>query len=233
MNATEGKLADGIDCKACRNKGVFYTADADGNLCAHECKCMPARRSYRKMRKSGLGDMIGRYTFGTWETPETWQKQALGLARRYVRGNEGWFLASGQSGSGKTHLCTAISVELLKRNIEIRYMLWRDLAVKAKALVNTDEYHRILQPLKDVPVLYIDDMYKTGKGQSPTTADVNLAFELINYRYNDETKRTIISTERTLDELMSIDEAVGSRIYERSKGYRLDFSDKQNWRLRD
>lgn len=112
-------------------------------------------------------------------------------------------------------------------------MLWRDLAVKAKALVNTDEYHRILQPLKDVPVLYIDDMYKTGKGQSPTTADVNLAFELINYRYNDETKRTIISTERTLDELMSIDEAVGSRIYERSKGYRLDFSDKQNWRLRD
>ena len=42
---------------------------------------------------------------------------------------------------------------------------------------------------------------------------------------------TIISTERSLDEILEIDEAVGSRIYERSKAYYLPLH-AMNWRLR-
>ena len=80
-------------------------------------------------------------------------------------------------------------------------------------------------------VLYIDDMYKTGKGQQPTVGDVNLAFEIINARYNDTGKVTIISSERTVEEMLDIDEAVGSRIYERSKGNYLNLYGRENWRL--
>ena len=60
--------------------------------------------------------------------------------------------------------------------------------------------------------------------------DLNVAFELLNARYNAR-KRTIISGERTIGAIMDIDEAIGSRIYERSKnGYCFETS-PENWRL--
>lgn len=122
----------------------------------------------------------------------------------------------------------------MNAGINTRYMLWRDVAVQAKANVNDDEvYADIVGPLKRVKCLYIDDLFKVGKGKPPTDGDVNLAFEILNSRYNDSSKLTIISTERTMEELLDIDEAVGSRIYERSAGYRLDFTGKTNWRLRN
>ncbi len=115
----------------------------------------------------------------------------------------------------------------------MQYVLWRDMSVRAKAVVTDDEeYNRITEPLKRVKVLYIDDLFKTKDGTPVSPADVNLAFEILNYRYNDTGKITIISTEKTMDQLLEIDEAVGSRIYERSKEHWLNFCGKQNWRLK-
>ena len=67
----------------------------------------------------------------------------------------------------------------------------------------------------------------------PTQADVNLAFEIINYRYNDPQLITVISCERDVTELLDIDEAVGSRIYQRTKKYNISVSadNKKNYRL--
>lgn len=113
-------------------------------------------------------------------------------------------------------------------------MLWRDVSTQAKAVVNDEaEYRRIVTPLKRVKVLYIDDLFKTGKGQNPTTGDVNLAFEILNARYNDTSKITLLSSELTMPLILNIDEAVGSRIYERSKHWYFDLTGKQNWRLRN
>ena len=36
---------------------------------------------------------------------------------------KGWFVTTGRSGAGKTHLCTAICGELLHRGLPVRYML--------------------------------------------------------------------------------------------------------------
>ena len=79
-------------------------------------------------------------------------------------------------------------------------MLWRDIAVKLKSVVNDfNEYERLISPLKNADVLYIDDFFKTGKDRvgntmRPTEADCNLAFEIINYRYNQRGINAIIST---------------------------------------
>lgn len=239
-NSIPGKLT-GYDCPLCLNRGYIHHMRDNGEEYVRECECMVQRRAQAMLRKSGLVDTIQRYTFDTWQTPEVWQEKAKALAEKYVSEKSGWFLAAGRSGSGKTHLCTAICAELLKANVEVRYVLWRDIAVMAKAAVTDDEeYFRIVDPLKSVPVLYIDDLFKTGNERdrngntvqkAPTTGDVNLAFEILNNRYNDTKKLTIISTERSIDDLLDIDEATGSRIYERSKGYFLDFSKKGNWRL--
>ena len=230
-NQDRGTLG-GYDCHECLNRGYFRRVDEQGRAYNEECRCMAIRRNRDRIRRSGLADMLGRYTLETWETKEPWQKKAEELVRRYSATPSGWMLAAGPPGTGKTHLCTALCGLLMERGVDTRYMLWRDVSVRAKAVVNDeDAYNRLVGPLKEVRCLYIDDLFKTGKGQEPTTGDVNLAFELLNSRYNDTKKFTIISTERTVEEMLSIDEAVGSRIYERSKDFYLPLSGKKNWML--
>ena len=145
-----------------------------------------------------------------------------------VRGDGKWFIISGNSGTGKTHLCTAICGELIKAGKEVRYMLWRDEAPRLKALVNDRfEYDRLISEIKRADVLYIDDFWKGAV----TQADINLSFEILNARYNSKQKVTLISSERTIEQILSVDEAIGSRIYERSKGFYIKTPD-ENWRLR-
>ena len=129
----------------------------------------------------------------------------------------------------------------MKQGLETRYMLWRDVSVRAKAVVNDEEaYQNVVNPLKKVPVLYIDDFLKTGKTRDrsgrrvltdPTVGDVNLAFEIVNARYNDSRLLTIFSSELSIQDILDIDEALGSRIIQRSKGRIFNLSDKTNWRL--
>ena len=231
-NLERGAL-EGYDCPECLNRGYFHRGDELGRSYLEECRCMVVRRNRERIRRSGLADMLGRYTMKAWQTREPWQVKAKELAERYAASPAGWFLAAGPPGTGKTHLCTALCGLLMDRGVDLRYMLWRDVSVRAKACVGDEaEYRKLLEPLKKVRCLYIDDLFKTGKGAEPTTADVNLAFELLNARYNEEQKLTVISTELDIERLLAVDEAVGSRIYERAREFYLPLKGKQNWRLK-
>ncbi len=233
-NRRPGGLA-GKDCPECLNKGQIMVVHEDGSTAIRECSCMGWRKSLKRLERSGLKELVQRCRFDTFQTAEPWQQEAKEDAERYAADPAGrWFLATGTPGSGKTHLCVAICRELMLRGAEVRYMLWRDSVTRLKAVVNdSEEYARLMEPLKRVPVLYMDDLFKTGKGQAPTAADANVAFELVNARYVSRDKLTIISTERSIEELMDIDEAVGSRIYERSRGCGIALEGQgKNWRVR-
>ena len=236
------------DCPKCLNRGFFAFPGDDGVLHFEECACMATRESLRYIRRSGLSELLARYTLEAWQCREPWQKNLLDMVNRYAESPEGWFCLSGTPGTGKTHLCTALCGLLMERGFQARYMLWKDVSTKAKAVVNDNEaYQELVEPLKSVRVLYIDDLFKTGKavnrvtGQreavSPTTGDINLAFEILNARYCDSRLLTIISTEMSLGQILDIDEAVGSRIVERTRGYYQDLTppypekQKRNWRL--
>ncbi|MEY8404622.1 hypothetical protein AALA54_15050 [Oscillospiraceae bacterium 44-34] len=80
---------------------------------------MPTRKSIARMEKSGLGELLKRCTFGAYQTPIQWQKAAKKLAMDYSANPAGrWLVVSGCSGSGKTHLCTAVCGKLLKAGME-------------------------------------------------------------------------------------------------------------------
>ena len=232
-NATTGKLG-GLDCQICHNRGYTYFMQHSGELVTRECQCMPKRRNLLRIERSGLKDVLDGYTFERYQTPHDWQRKAKLTAMKYaVESNGQWFCALGAVGSGKSHLCTAICGKLLDAGFEVRYMLWRDDSRKIKAVVNdAEEYERLAEPLKTVQVLYIDDFFKSGEGNI-TAGDINLAFEILNARYIRKNLVTIISSEHSLEKVLDIDEAIGSRIREKSKGFCLHFegSDK-NWRLR-
>ena len=231
-NQQPGTL-EGLDCPVCQNRGLFHRVDEHGRRYVEECACMARRRIEKAMERSGLSELLTRYTMDSWQAQEPWQAKTAGLVWRYVEKPAGWFFLSGPPGTGKTHLCTALCGLLMNQGLAARYMLWRDVSVQAKACVNDEaEYQTLIAPLKRARVLYIDDLFKTGKGQQPTTGDLNLAFELLNARYNDSRLLTVLSSERSLEEILELDEAIGSRIYERTKGYYVDLRGRQNWRMR-
>lgn len=248
-NATPGYLNEkgpfgGYDCPDCLNRGDVMELDENGQPFLRECACMRKRRYLMNIRESGLSDMLTRYTFANWQCREPWQRSLLDMVQRFAARPHGWLCLSGTPGTGKTHLCTALCGALLEQGRAVRYMLWKETAIKAKAVVNDDEaYGAIVEPLKSVDVLYIDDFLKTRKpadprsGQriapaAPTTGDGNFAADLIYARYNNARLITIISTEMTLGDMMSIDEGTASRIYERTKGGGYQSLERMpNWRL--
>ena len=241
-NRRPGNLS-GPACQKCRNKGYIMRL-VDGYRVLCECKCMQARKSIARMEKSGLGELLERCTFYAYQTQFPWQETAKSMAMDYSVDPAGrWLVASGCSGSGKTHLCTAICGELLRAGMEVRYMLWVDESRKLKAAVNDNaEYGRMISPLKTVKALYIDDLFKprtevdrkTGQRRrvTATAPDITLAYEILNDRMLRSDLLTIISTELSMGDIMELDTALGSRIYEKSKGCYLLMTGEKNWRLR-
>lgn len=244
LNETVGNRneEDGYDCRICKNKGfIAKLVESPGGVYSHcitDCRCVEIRNSIMRMKRSGLKDIIKDYTFDKFEDSEPWQKAIKQAAMEYAKNPEGWFFLGGQSGAGKTHLCTAICREFLLAGKRVKYMLWRDDVVKIKgAVTDSEEYSKAIDQFKTIDVLYIDDLFKTGKAadnstQKPTGADINVAFEIINYRYNNPSLLTIISSELTEDELIDIDEAIGGRIYERAKAFTIGKSRDRNFRIK-
>lgn len=240
-------LEDGYDCPICKNKGFISVVVEENGIFDEAfrfCSCDPIRRQRLRLKKSGLLEAVNKCTFDRYETPDRWQQIVKETAQRFCRDDEHhFFFIGGQSGAGKSHICTAITAHYIDQGRSARYMVWFDEATKIKGLVTDAEaYESVMSELKETDVLYIDDLFKPIKGKDgqavpPTYADVRLAIEIINYRYNNPGKITIISGERTIDELIEIDEALAGRISELSKagGYCMNLKkdSRKNWRLKD
>lgn len=227
MNPLGEYSMDNVDCDICGNTGNIVWVDENGELKSRECECMAKRRSIKRIKNSGMEDMLERYTFDNYLEVDRVRKLIKMRAMEYLQAEKCWMYVCGRSGSGKTHICTAVCRAFIERGIETYYMNWRDESVILKALVNDSEaYDTKMKKLKTVEVLYIDDFFKAGN----TAADVKLAFEILNARYNSRL-RTVISSELTLEGLFEIDEAIAGRIYELSARPRfLIATPNVNWR---
>ena len=203
---------DNVDCEKCGNTGQIVWNDENGIMHARECECMAKRRSVRRIINSGMEGMMERYTFDNYIAEDKYRVALKNRAIEYTQGVDGWLYVYGQSGSGKTHICTAVCKAFIDAGVEVYYMNWRDESVILKAeITDSEAYGGKISKLKSVNVLYIDDFLKAGS----TAADVKLAFEILNARYNRRL-RTVISSEITLEGLFQIDEAIAGRIYELS-----------------
>lgn len=232
INKQPGNLT-GYDCKECLNRGWFERVDDCGYKFSEQCKCMKIRKSLKQIEKSGLSELIKSYTFENYKEDSNWQSKALRMVQKYTSERSEWFYISGTPGTGKTHLCTAICGKLLDDCIPVRYLIWRDFVPQATSLVmDTYGYQELMEPLKRVKVLYIDDFFKSAKGKNPTDGELKIAFELINDRYYNKKLMTIISSEIPIEKLNEIDEALGSRIFQRVGEYYLNLGERDNWRLK-
>jgi len=181
---------------------------------------MKIRYSLKLIERSGLKPLMERYTFAKYAEIEPWQKTIKAKADDFLKEQNGkWFCVLGQTGSGKTHICTAIASAYLEKGMPVYYMIWNADARSLKASVNDDEKYDIeISKLQTVDVLYIDDLFKCKFDALPTDADVRLAYEILNARYNAKIT-TLISSEFTIDALSELDAALAGRVKEAGGRY--------------
>ncbi len=193
---------------------------------SHECECMRRRRIVWAAHDAGLGPMLGK-KFSDFRTDEQFQKAMYDSAKSYCANPEGWFCVSGQPGSGKTLICMIVANQLLRDGHELKYTSWPELV--REAAVDWYKQKEILQEYQRVEVLYIDDFLK----EAESGRALSIAYEILNYRYNHRSL-TIISGEKGMDELMNVDQAMASRIYELSKSHYIDLGHgrEKNQRLK-
>lgn len=211
---------DGIECTVCKNKGYVYSVE-NGELYSSECKCMSKRKSVRYAAKSGMNELL-KHTVNDFKTDEEWQKEIKQMAISYVSSDSrSWFCLLGQSGAGKTMLCSAIAKTLISKGLETRYVVWNTFVKEMKAeMTNIAEN---IYPFQKVDVLYIDDLFKG----THTATDITIAFDLINYRYNNRLI-TLVTSELSTNELIDIDSAVIGRIKEMCGDYFVEIGKDKN-----
>jgi DNA replication protein DnaC len=236
-NESEGDLhkEDGIHCIICKNKGWIQVLEDNYEPHRH-CKCWARREAYKKAKQSGLG----KYLKKTLDDYETLDADWRGKCKRVVEGyierhshDDVWFIACGQNGSGKTLLGSIIANTLLtKKEKAVMYVVWTDFIGEVKRDMmgeKTNEVSVRMKEIKNAEVLFLDEVFKEYNA-----TDRRYLAEIINYRYTNDLK-TIITSEKLLNELLDIDEATFGRAVEKCEGFMINIprDRKKDWRIRN
>ena len=219
-----------VHCDKCNSKG-HKIVTVDGRRMLAECECKAQRHSLLALSKYGAEDAISRFRFDNFEAEEDFQKGMLQLCRDFIAQDESPFLyISGQTGTGKTHLGNAVCGHFIAGGRNTLYNTFFELMGEMKSAVNDDEAYRdVLNRYGHAEVLYIDDFMKF----KPTEADLKHAFELINRRVMRR-GITVFTSEKPLEEIIELDEALGGRIKQLCGRFCLCIGKKEgrNWRLK-
>ena len=206
------------DCDLCKNRGYIAKKIYVGNMpykVLTECSCMSKRNALKEKQNSKLSEILLYNTFDNYKTKEKWQSNIKKLALNFVSDDKiKFFYIGGNVGVGKTHICLAIINELFDKNKKCKMFFWNDITTLIKQnKFNQENYDRIMGEIINAEILFIDDFLKI----TPDKDDFDIAFKIINARYNLSQMRnikTIISSEYGFMRLLNLDEALASRIYQ-------------------
>jgi DNA replication protein DnaC len=196
------------------------------------CQCEVERRAGILFRHSRITPAFRSKSFDNFVThgrPEK-VRSLFSCALSYAQHFKAWTMASnnwlvllGEPGCGKTHLTMAVANSLIAQGSAVLYFQhvegMNDL--RDAAMASDVKLESKLGELKKTPFLVWDDLFKgrdaAGTG-APTNFELRVVFEVLNYRYLNLLP-VAISSEKTPNELLRIDKAIGSRIVERSRGH--------------
>ena len=208
--ASEGRV-----CPRCKGIGFVYpempATDPDYGR-AVQCACvnqeLAEQRLARLQRYSNLGNLL-HWTFdslvphgrsGDPANQEQFQR-AVAAAREFARAPQGWFVLTGSSGSGKTHLAAAIANEVIRQGQPALFMIVPDLLDHLRSTFSPtreESYDELFDQVRNAPILLLDDL---GSQSSTPWAEEKL-YQLLSHRYNAQlpTVVTVGVSMETLDE---------------------------------
>ncbi|MBQ1393134.1 MAG: hypothetical protein IIY81_06320, partial [Lachnospiraceae bacterium] len=84
LNSAEGKLGY-YNCEKCKNKGVIYYRAENGEELFRDCECLKIRNSIRLVEKSGLKNVLKKYTFETFKTDTEFTRFVYAKAQMFLK----------------------------------------------------------------------------------------------------------------------------------------------------
>ncbi len=207
-----------------------------------DCECVARRRVARLMETSNITSEFRQKGFKNFTTDgrppivAEAKRVAIQYAKDYIskfpalEGKRRSVALLGRPGCGKTHLLMAVANNLIDSGVQVTYFPWVEGFNELK-----DDFDRLesrVTALKRTEVLFIDDLFK-GRDK-PTSWQIEQLFGIVNARYL-EGRPMLISSERSIIEMCGYDEAIGSRINEMCRGYKvtLEGGPELNYRLID
>ena len=171
-------------CNKCRDMMFIIQEDET----AKPCECRAIRIAEDKLKASGVSEEFRKMRFENFDYSKSKETMiAYSTAKSYSNKFEELRVARknsimfcGQVGSGKTHLAMSIANILLDKGIGVIYMPYRSSITNLKqSILDEENYQREIIKYKNAQVLMIDDLLK-GR---ITESDINIMYEIINYRY--------------------------------------------------
>jgi DNA replication protein DnaC len=223
-------------CELCKDTGVVIQTKDDMQPVMKMCKCQEIEITKLQWKNAGINPEVSNQTFNNFEVWNESSRKARATAMNYYHqfknirsSRRNSIMLCGQVGSGKTHLSIALALNFIKKSIKVAYMPYRDIITSIKQNMLDDEfYKKQLGKYQTAEVLLVDDLYKGKINET----DINIMFEIINYRYLNYLP-VIVSTEFTTERMLNFDEAIGSRIYEMTKDFIVQVEGMENnYRLR-
>lgn len=168
------------------------------------CRCAKneaeTKRVERLQRYSHLGSLT-RFTFtnllpeGKSQEPAARERFrcAFEAARQFAEQPKGWFIITGLSGAGKTHLAAAIANRCLENNIPAFYITTPDLLDHLRASFSPSSempYDEFFEQVRGIPLLILDDF---GTHSSTPWAKEKLD-QLLSHRYISQLPTVIVAS---------------------------------------
>ena len=113
------------------------------------------------------------------------------MTLRFMESNEN-IIFVGSSGTGKTHLATAIGVEAAKHRKSVYFISCQDLMIQLRKAEHENRLDQRLKSFTRYKLLIIDEIGYINLDKE----SANLFFQLVSRRY--EQKSTIITTNKSL-----------------------------------
>lgn len=236
-NERPGNLT-GYDCKVCKNKGYVVKLKDGYRICC-ECKCMTIRQTIWDLESVGFGNELEKCKFSSFKTNgEEWREGLLRTCLDFLKNGleTDWLFIGGQSQAGKTHICTAVCSHLINSGRKVKYLKWADISHKMDSLKFKDsEFGDFISEIKSCDILYVDDFLKTSTKiingtdvpDKPEQADLKHAYQVIDAR-TVSGKKTIISSEHFLPEIITYESATGGRIHRATQNGKFAFNIGRN-----
>lgn len=224
------------NCEKCKDN-LGYVVKRDDVEYYVECECFKNSKPERLFKASQITSEFRGKTFGRWDT--AWMEPSVNNAHKCALNYVGAFdkirntrnnsvSLLGNSGAGKTHLLMAIANALIDKGVQVFYFPFVEGFNDLKS--DFDNLNNRIDKMQKAEVLFIDDLFKGRKEN--TQFQIEQMFAVVNYRYMNNLPM-LISSEKLVDDLLKIDEALGSRIYEMSKNYTVELvGDNLNYRMR-
>ena len=173
------------DCEICGNERFLVEHDARGYEYLSPCSCSRLLDRITYFNGARIPARYSHCTLVSYENKGGNQREAHQLTEKHLRGfypESKGLLFSGEVGTGKTHLMTAILRELtLRQGIRCRFIEFTHLLSDIKEGFSQGKSEaEVIGPIAQLPVLGIDEL---GKGTA-TEWQLSILDEIISRRYN-------------------------------------------------